>query len=195
MTSPVERPDTTAESTTVAEAAAFLGVTPDAVRRRLHRGTLTGTKTDEGVWRVWLPDYAPGPDPDDRQDVARTPPVTADIVIAYEARLSEMRADLDFLRSELDHRTEEIRRRDHIIAGFLERLPEARGIAAGEIIMVETEAPEFADTGNASQDANSAPLRGADPQMAQVTLTEASVAPAAGAESLPARLWRAITGH
>jgi hypothetical protein len=35
-----------------------------------------------------------------------------------------MGADIAFLRSELEARTEEIRRRDHIIAGFIERLPE-----------------------------------------------------------------------
>ena len=35
-----------------------------------------------------------------------------------------MREDLAFLRNELAARAEEIRRRDHIIAGLVERLPE-----------------------------------------------------------------------
>lgn len=38
----------------VAEAARRLGVTPDAIRARLHRGTLKGEKVD-GQWRVRLP--------------------------------------------------------------------------------------------------------------------------------------------
>lgn len=38
----------------VAEAARRLGVTPDAIRARLHRGTLAGEKV-EGTWRVHLP--------------------------------------------------------------------------------------------------------------------------------------------
>src|SRR5215216_4046758 len=42
----------------------------------------------------------------------------------YEALLADMGADIAILRSELEARTEEIRRRDHIIAGFIERLPE-----------------------------------------------------------------------
>ena len=35
-----------------------------------------------------------------------------------------LRSENAFLRDELAARTEEIRRRDHIIAGFIERLPE-----------------------------------------------------------------------
>lgn len=41
-------------SVDVAEAARRLGVTPDAIRSRLHRGTLEGEKVD-GQWRVRLP--------------------------------------------------------------------------------------------------------------------------------------------
>src|SRR3954468_20349286 len=38
----------------VPEAAERLGVTPDAIRARLHRGTLDGEK-EGGAWRVFLP--------------------------------------------------------------------------------------------------------------------------------------------
>jgi hypothetical protein len=41
-------------SVTVAAAADRLGVTPDAVRGRLHRGTLSGEKVGT-EWRVFLP--------------------------------------------------------------------------------------------------------------------------------------------
>jgi hypothetical protein len=57
----------------VAEAARRLGVTPDAIRARLHRGTLDGEKVD-GQWRVYLPTVALGPSPTgDRQDETDVP--------------------------------------------------------------------------------------------------------------------------
>ena len=43
------------QSVTVAAAADRLGLTPDAVRGRLHRGTLSGEKVGT-TWRVFLPD-------------------------------------------------------------------------------------------------------------------------------------------
>jgi hypothetical protein len=43
---------------TVHEAAAALGLTPEAVRARLRRGTLNGYKADDDTWRVRLPDDA-----------------------------------------------------------------------------------------------------------------------------------------
>ena len=52
MTDPGDRQDAAPAGATVAEAAARLGVTPDAIRRRLHRGTLAGAKTAEGEWRI-----------------------------------------------------------------------------------------------------------------------------------------------
>ena len=55
-------PPTGHVTVSVGEAAQRLGVTPDAIRARLHRGTLEGEKV-EGVWRVRLPES-------DRQDGA-----------------------------------------------------------------------------------------------------------------------------
>jgi len=57
------------ERATVAEAAERLGITPDAVRSRLRRGTLSGGKDGES-WFVWLDtDRTPT---GDRQDTDRT---------------------------------------------------------------------------------------------------------------------------
>ncbi len=56
----------------VAEAADRLGLTPDAVRGRLHRGTLEGEKVGT-EWRVFLPTVEPAAD---RQ--ATQQPPTAD---------------------------------------------------------------------------------------------------------------------
>src|SRR5215210_4249600 len=58
----VQNPIPTAVQTTIpiAEAAARLGISADAVRKRIQRGKLTGHKTDEG-WTVdWIePDISP----------------------------------------------------------------------------------------------------------------------------------------
>jgi hypothetical protein len=54
---------------TVSEAAALLGITPRAVRKRLAAGELRGQLVD-GAWLVWIPvDVEPRPDPaGDRAD-------------------------------------------------------------------------------------------------------------------------------
>jgi len=72
------------------------------------------------------------------------------------------------------------------------RLEQERDSLRSELDRVRAESvkPE-----HAPQDANTAPPRDDAPHMASVTLTEASVAPASDAESLAARVWRAITGH
>jgi hypothetical protein len=41
---------------TVTEAVLALGLTPEAIRARLRRGTLSGYKADDDTWRVRLPD-------------------------------------------------------------------------------------------------------------------------------------------
>ncbi len=72
---------------TFAEAALALGLTPEAVRARLRRGTLDGYKADDDTWRVRLSeginvdnihiDPAPQSPPDDTHHTvtAVTPPV------------------------------------------------------------------------------------------------------------------------
>ncbi len=60
-------------SLSVAEAARRLGITPDAVRGRLHRGTLYGEKVGT-EWRVFLPDVeAPTAD----RQATQQPPTAA----------------------------------------------------------------------------------------------------------------------
>ncbi len=50
----------------IAEAAARLGISVDAVRKRIQRGKLTGQKTDNGWTVVWI-------EPDIRPDNVQTP--------------------------------------------------------------------------------------------------------------------------
>ncbi len=110
--------DATPGGLTVAEAAARLGVTPDAIRRRLHRATLTGAKTVDGEWRVWLPDGEagappappPGQPPVAGQDIARTPPVSQEASShpAIEALLEGQRQEIAYLREQLAERSREL---------------------------------------------------------------------------------------
>ena len=152
MTDPGDRQDATPAGATVAEAAARLRVTPDAVRRRLHRGTLAGAKTAEGEWRVWFPDDPPGPRPDDRpddrQDTARTrqdvPPAETEVLQAYVA---DLRADVAYLRDQLDQRSRELaaerERFDVLHREALGRIPAlGAGSAPEEPLKARSDGPE-----------------------------------------------------
>lgn len=47
-------PDDTQHAYTVEDAAALLGTSPDAIRKRLRRGSLQGEKGQGGAWVVYL---------------------------------------------------------------------------------------------------------------------------------------------
>jgi DNA-binding Lrp family transcriptional regulator len=101
---------------TVAEAARGLGLSAEAVRSRLKRGTLAGVK-ENGTVYVLL-------DADKTSDRVRpngggTFDRTSDQTLLVES----LREQVEYLKSVLATRDEEIRRRDHIIAGLVERVP------------------------------------------------------------------------
>jgi len=83
----------------LSDAAVQLGISPDAARKRLDRGTLRGEKRS-GRWRVFLEsDASPDAGPDTPSDADRTPSDAAsdsasDLVVA-------LRDEVAFLRSEL----------------------------------------------------------------------------------------------
>ena len=94
-----------ARRVTVGEAAALLGISKEAVRMRIRRGTLRSEKTDERVY-VWL-------DED----------INADQDNVQHGDLPAYRELIEQLRGEVEAWREEARRKDHIIAGLIERLP------------------------------------------------------------------------
>lgn len=51
---PHHEPDGIVDTVSTTTAADRLGITPRAVRARLERGTLPGTRLPTGEWRVWL---------------------------------------------------------------------------------------------------------------------------------------------
>ena len=119
-------------SLSVAEVADRLGLTPDAVRARLHRGTLGGEK-HAGTWRVWLPgDGTPtGTDRQttgDRQDATghRQDAPTAE-VDALRDHVAHLAADVAYLQDQLAQRSRELateRERSDVIQQLaLQRIP------------------------------------------------------------------------
>jgi predicted ArsR family transcriptional regulator len=108
---------------TVQEAARRLGVKEDAIRKRMQRGTLQHEK-DPKDGRVYV--YL-----DATQDGSRDTTQDASEDASYDALVDTLRDHVSYLKAviqtrdrELEARTEELRRKDHIIAALTERIPE-----------------------------------------------------------------------
>jgi hypothetical protein len=116
--------DQTTEQTrvTVAQAAQILGLSAEAVRMRIKRGTLKHVK-DENTVYVLLDHRHLDTDQTQPNDKLSTKPTTD-----QTALIQALRAEVEFLREEMRRReerhTEEARRKDHLLAAALERIPE-----------------------------------------------------------------------
>ncbi len=106
----------------VKDAADRLGLSSEAVRMRLRRGTLAGRKQGGG-WVVLLPadPTADAMATEPRPHADATPDRTAAV---YDELVASLRSEVEHLRAELAARAEESRRKDHIIAGLVQRVPE-----------------------------------------------------------------------
>ncbi len=102
---------------TVAQAAQALGISAEAVRQRVRRGKLPTEKSEDGTVFVLVDAERT------RTDTQGTGGGTTDKVF-IEAYLAHALSEIRFLREELATRNEELRRKDHIIAAFAERIPE-----------------------------------------------------------------------
>ncbi len=100
---------------TVEEAARLLGLSENAVRKRVERGTLRSEKV-EGIRYVFLDRGVPRPDNGMPNDMP------SDLAL-MQAHLDSMREQIDYLKEVIERRDEEIRRRDHLLAAALERIP------------------------------------------------------------------------
>ena len=104
---------------TVPEAAAELGTTSEGVRSRIKRGTL---RTERESGRVWV--ILEGAPPRTGADQPRPGAAPTGGRVADRAELvDELRERVAFLERELETRTEENRRKDHLLAAALERIP------------------------------------------------------------------------
>ncbi len=100
---------------TVEEAAKLLGLSGNAVRKRVERGSLPSVKVD-GIRYVLL-------DGDMSQHANDTPNEMSGDISLMQEHLDSMREQIDYLKDVIERRDEEIRRRDHLLAAALERIP------------------------------------------------------------------------
>jgi excisionase family DNA binding protein len=97
---------------TVEDAAKLLGVSIDAIRKRIERGTLRSEKVD-GTRYVFLDADMSEKDTDrTRHDTDMT------------ALVASMQDQIDTLKQELEDWKEQARRKDHLLAAALERIPQ-----------------------------------------------------------------------
>jgi hypothetical protein len=103
---------------TVQEAAHRLGISQDAVRQRVRRGSMRCDKDDKGRVYVYL-------DPTNtRPAVVHNAPSDTVHDTSHNELITELRDRIQFLETELAGRKEESRRKDHIIAALTQRIPE-----------------------------------------------------------------------
>jgi len=175
--------DTDGRGVDVTTAAHVLGISPDAVRGRLHRGTLDGTRGKGGHWTVFL-QQPPEPEP---TDSAQGAPATgeqrktagrrqdADRPL-YQAIIDRQDAEIGFLRDQFDHSRRELsaeRKRADVL--HREALGPIQALAAGG-------GEHHDDTGHDGADEPSdRPGRGGTPAMGQ--------------ESTIASWWRRLIGR
>lgn len=107
---------TSSNPVTVYKAAEELGITVDAVRKRIQRGTIPHERSEDGRVYVLLDTSSNVHDND--KDGYRT---------QKDALVENLQEQIEYLRSVLATRDEEIRRRDHIIAGLVEHVPALEG--------------------------------------------------------------------
>jgi excisionase family DNA binding protein len=95
---------------TVAEAAERLSITKEAVRKRIHRGTLRSDRAADGTVMVYVP-------PSDTPDGT---PSSPERDLLYE----EMRERIRYLERQVEEEREARRRADTLLARLMDRVPE-----------------------------------------------------------------------
>ncbi len=125
---------------TVSEAAGALGISAEAVRQRIKRGTVDTQKDAGGTVYVLLD-----------ADMTRTNADSTTDMTADQADLVEtLREQVAYLREQLDQerqtRTEERRRHDTLLAQLMQRIPELEAPASPEPRESPTEASEASDS-------------------------------------------------
>jgi hypothetical protein len=98
----------------VPDAARALGISPEAVRNRLSRGTLESVK-ESGTVYVLI----------DRDIPIQGADISGDRPVESGALISEMRSRIESLERQLEIRNEELREHRRLLAAALERIPPA----------------------------------------------------------------------
>ena len=142
---------------TFAEAAARLGLSRDAVRMRVRRGALPSVRIDGRPYVILAPntvrehDRKPA-EPVREHDEHENPPDDR-LVAALTDRIAALERIIERRDAELADRAEEIRRRDHLLAGLIERIPALPETAASDAVVDANQALGRAKTTDMGLDA------------------------------------------
>jgi transposase-like protein len=109
------------ERTNVAEAARRLGVSQDAIYKRIKRGTIPWEKGTDDKTYVWIEEEDASTDGPIPSSETSYDPSTAS---STDRLLDELRDRVHFLEAELADRKDEARRKDSIIMALTQRVPE-----------------------------------------------------------------------
>jgi len=104
----------TLDKLSVVEAAKRLGVTQDAVYKRIKRGTIRADTGVDGLTYVYLDSSVDTPGTSTDKPTGKS----------IDALITAQQDQIDYLREQLAVWQEEARRKDHIIAALTERIPE-----------------------------------------------------------------------
>lgn len=118
---------------TVADAAQTLGLTSDAIRARIRRGTMSGFKADDDTWRVIVDQPVDATPTDSRQTDGTTPDSRGQTATDHLHMIEHMREEITYLRTELAQRSHELateRERSDVLQR--EALGRIEALTAGE---------------------------------------------------------------
>jgi hypothetical protein len=141
---------TTDRRVTVAQAAVLLGLSEDAIRSRLKRGTLSKEKDADGTVFVVLD----GGRPTTNGDRPMTDQTTDQSALALmQAHLDSLGEQLTYIRDQLDQEREANRENRRIIAGLVQRVPELEAPRNGhETATAEPDREEHRPATNGAQE-------------------------------------------
>ena len=112
-----DRPQTSRQRVTVAQAAEILGVTVEAVRGRIKRGTLDHERHSGTVYVLLDADQTPtGHQPADDQTTDQAQPD------AHEELADELRDRVRYLERQVEEEREARRRADTLLAQLMQRI-------------------------------------------------------------------------
>jgi hypothetical protein len=142
---------------TVADAAQALGLTSDAIRARIRRGTMSGFKADDDTWRVIVDQPVDATPTDSGQTDDATPTdsgqtddatPTGRRQTATDPLIEHMEEEIMYLRTELAQRSHELateRERSDVLQR--EALGRIEALTAGETVPEPPRSTETNGTG------------------------------------------------
>jgi excisionase family DNA binding protein len=150
----------TRDRMTVQEAARRLGVTDDAIRKRIQRGTLEHDKDPDGRVYVYLGATEGGSHVGEQGNATRAASWDTTRDVTYDALLESLRDQVHYLRCVLEEERDAGRRADMIIA----QLTQANAALAARVPELEAPPAESAPPQRASEGSRGAAESGPRPR-------------------------------